>query len=44
MWLRSNARLFMHEGCCLQQLLGGDELENPLHSHVSINWYKLWAM
>ena len=34
-WLRENAKLFMHEGCCLQQLLGGDELDYPLHSHVS---------
>lgn len=44
MWLRENARLFMHEGCCLQQLLGGDELENPLHSHVSTDGLKFGAL
>ena len=34
-WLRENAKLFMHEECRLQQLLGGDELDHSLHSHVS---------
>ena len=43
-WLCENAKLFMHEGGCLQQLLGGEELDHPLHSHVGNADYKFWAM